>query len=127
MFNYMFQNQVKKRSITMGWAKYFEDDLEIMFERQYMMQEKEHESSFIITYSKSIIPISKNSNKNNQQTNHTQKQYENKYLICQDCGKRFLFSAKSQKYFKSKGWNEPIRCKECRDIKNIRFLMASSF
>ena len=109
----------------MGWAKYLEDDLEIMFERQYMMQTKEYESSVTITYSKNIIPISTNLNK--EQTNNIQKKYENKYLICQDCGKKFLFSTKSQKHFESKGWNEPKRCKECRDIKKIRFLMASSF
>lgn len=109
----------------MGWAKYFEDDLEIMFERQYMMQVKEYESSVIVTYSKNVKSISKNTNE--KQINNSPKKYENKYIVCQDCGEKFLFSEKSQKYFESKGWKEPRRCKTCRDFKNMRFLMASSF
>lgn len=41
--------------------------------------------------------------------------YEDKTLICKDCGKEFIFSAGEQEFYAEKGFqNEPIRCKECR-------------
>ena len=41
---------------------------------------------------------------------------EDKTLICQDCGKEFIFTAGEQQFYKEKGFdNEPKRCKECRD------------
>ena len=35
-------------------------------------------------------------------------------IKCVDCGKKFVFSANEQKFFKKQGWNAPIRCKNCR-------------
>ena len=44
--------------------------------------------------------------------------YEDKTLICKDCGKEFIFTAGEQEFYASKGFtNEPQRCKECRDIR----------
>lgn len=44
--------------------------------------------------------------------------YEDKTLICKDCGKEFIFTAGEQEFFAEKGFmNEPQRCKECRDAK----------
>ena len=41
--------------------------------------------------------------------------YEDKTLICKDCGKEFIFSAGEQEFYAEKGLqNEPQRCKECR-------------
>ena len=41
--------------------------------------------------------------------------YEDKTLICKDCGKEFLFSASEQEFYAEKGFeNEPQRCRECR-------------
>ena len=41
--------------------------------------------------------------------------YEDKTLICKDCGKEFIFSAGEQAFYAEKGFqNEPTRCKECR-------------
>lgn len=41
--------------------------------------------------------------------------YQDKYLVCKDCGSEFLFSASEQEYYASKGFqNEPGRCLECR-------------
>ena len=41
--------------------------------------------------------------------------YEDKTLICKDCGKEFIFSAGEQEFYAEKGFeNEPIRCKDCR-------------
>ena len=41
--------------------------------------------------------------------------YEDKTLICKDCGQEFIFSAGEQEFYAEKGFeNEPIRCKDCR-------------
>ena len=41
---------------------------------------------------------------------------EDKVLICQDCGKEFIFTVGEQEFYKEHGFeNEPKRCKECRD------------
>lgn len=42
--------------------------------------------------------------------------FEDKTLICQECGKEFVWTAGEQEFFAQKGFtNEPKRCKECRD------------
>ena len=44
--------------------------------------------------------------------------YENKTLVCNDCGKEFVFTAGEQEFYASRGFqNEPQRCKECRDAR----------
>ena len=44
--------------------------------------------------------------------------YEDKTLVCKDCGKEFIFTAGEQEFYAEKGFeNEPIRCKECRVAK----------
>ena len=44
--------------------------------------------------------------------------YEDKTLICKDCGAEFVFTAGEQEYYASKGFvNEPQRCKPCRDAR----------
>ena len=44
--------------------------------------------------------------------------FEDKDLVCQDCGKTFVFTAKEQEFYAEKGFqNEPKRCKECRAAK----------
>ena len=41
--------------------------------------------------------------------------YEDKTLVCKDCGKEFIFSAGEQAFYADKGFqNEPTRCKDCR-------------
>ena len=41
--------------------------------------------------------------------------YQDKTLVCRDCGQEFIFSAGEQEFFASKGLqNEPGRCQSCR-------------
>ena len=41
--------------------------------------------------------------------------YEDKTLVCKDCGNEFVFTAGEQELYAEKGFqNEPQRCKECR-------------
>ena len=44
--------------------------------------------------------------------------YEDKTLICKECGKEFVFTAGEQEFYAEKGFqNEPQRCKESRDAR----------
>lgn len=44
--------------------------------------------------------------------------YEDKTLICKDCGNEFLFTVGEQEFYAEKGFqNEPARCKECRNAR----------
>ena len=42
--------------------------------------------------------------------------FEDKVLICRDCGREFTFTAGEQEFYAEKGFqNEPVRCRECRN------------
>jgi len=38
-------------------------------------------------------------------------------LTCNDCNEDFIFTAGEQDFFEEKGFDEPKRCKDCRDRK----------
>ncbi|MCM1370287.1 MAG: zinc-ribbon domain-containing protein [Clostridium sp.] len=40
---------------------------------------------------------------------------EDKKIVCSDCGNEFTFTVGEQEFYKEKGFNDPQRCKECRD------------
>ncbi len=41
--------------------------------------------------------------------------YQDKTLVCRDCGSEFTFTAGEQEFYAAKGFeNEPTRCPECR-------------
>ena len=41
--------------------------------------------------------------------------FEDKVLVCQDCGQEFVFTVGEQEFYQEKGFeNEPKRCRECR-------------
>jgi hypothetical protein len=40
---------------------------------------------------------------------------EDKTIVCQACGKEFVFTVSEQEFYKEKGFdNEPTRCADCR-------------
>ena len=44
--------------------------------------------------------------------------YEDKTLVCKDCGNEFVFTAGEQEFYAARGFqNEPQRCKACRDAR----------
>lgn len=44
--------------------------------------------------------------------------YEDKTLVCKDCGAEFVFTAGEQEFYAERGFeNEPQRCKNCRDAR----------
>jgi len=41
--------------------------------------------------------------------------FNDKTLVCKDCGEEFVFSASEQEFYAEKGFtNEPGRCPQCR-------------
>lgn len=49
-------------------------------------------------------------------------EFTDKTIICKECGKEFVFSAKEQEFYKQKGLeHEPKRCKDCRQKKKTLF------
>ena len=41
--------------------------------------------------------------------------YEDKILVCKECGNEFTFTAGEQEFYAERGFqNEPQRCKACR-------------
>lgn len=46
--------------------------------------------------------------------------YEDKTLVCKDCGNEFVFTAGEQQFYAEKGFvNEPQRCKDCRNARKV--------
>ena len=42
--------------------------------------------------------------------------YQDKTLVCKECGGEFIFTAGEQEFYAERGFqNEPQRCKGCRD------------
>jgi len=42
--------------------------------------------------------------------------FEDKQLVCQDCGDAFVFTVDQQQFYADKGWDkDPRRCKPCAD------------
>ena len=44
--------------------------------------------------------------------------YEDKTLVCKECGKEFVFTAGEQEFYAERGFQkEPQRCTACRDAR----------
>lgn len=40
-----------------------------------------------------------------------------KVITCKDCGTKFTFASYEQAFYAEKGFNEPVRCKSCREAR----------
>ncbi len=41
--------------------------------------------------------------------------FEDRILVCRDCGNEFVFTAGEQEFYAQKGFlNDPVRCPACR-------------
>lgn len=54
--------------------------------------------------------------------------FQDKIIVCKDCGQQFTFTAKDQEFFAEKGFNnEPQRCRPCRDARKGNSNQRGSF
>ncbi len=110
----------------MGWAKFFEDNMEIAQDRLYM---KYHSCIETNTASSgdskiTIIPQIVVQILPTAATVETERQ--DRQLVCKDCGEKFVFNVKAQEYYAQQGWSHPKRCRGCREIKKLRRLIYSA-
>ncbi len=110
----------------MGWAKYAEDNFEIMQERISMRQNCIVETEIKVVC-KTPVPLLPQIVIQFNKESTMEEKHEDIYIVCKDCGRKFTFSVGAQRHYESKGWNHPKRCKSCRDFRNARFLMCSSY
>ena len=46
--------------------------------------------------------------------------FQDRTLVCKECGNEFVFTAGEQEFYESKGFtNEPQRCKSCRNARKM--------
>ena len=54
--------------------------------------------------------------------------FQDKTLVCVDCGSAFTFTAQEQEFYQSKGYvNEPKRCPDCREARKSQRNGSSGF
>jgi CxxC-x17-CxxC domain-containing protein len=47
--------------------------------------------------------------------------FEDKTIVCEDCGTQFVHSAEDQERYAQRGYtNDPKRCRECREKRKAR-------
>ena len=47
--------------------------------------------------------------------------YTDKTIVCKDCGREFVFTARDQEFYAEKGFtNEPQRCRDCRNARKAQ-------
>ena len=95
----------------MGWAKYCEDNIEIMLERQILRVERQTETKIIVDFHTAVRPAANSVVEEKPNAKETL-QYEDKYIYCKECGKKFLFSGKQQNRNISKNFTEFTRCRK---------------
>lgn len=108
----------------MGWAKYMEDNLEIINERLFQRaegRETYQSAQTTIKMTVCITPLAA------AEKEPVQAKREGKYIICKDCGRAFDFSVRDQLFYEKMGWNPPKRCKACREHCKIKRLMCPAY
>ena len=108
----------------MGWAKYMEDNLEIINERLSQMAEKRNTCPVAQTTIKMTVCITPLVVAEKKPVRAAR---EEKYIICKDCGRVFSFPVRDQLFYEKMGWNPPKRCKACREHCKIKRLMCPAY
>lgn len=47
---------------------------------------------------------------------------QDKELVCKECGEKFTLTVDDQEWYKSKGFQEPKRCKSCRALRRAKVI-----
>ena len=53
-------------------------------------------------------------------------EFEDRTLVCEDCGEEWVFSADEQQFFNERGYQTPKRCKPCRQKRKMSRTDSSS-
>lgn len=107
----------------MSFAKYFEDNMEIIEERFALRQHEnaptpiyrvtQEVGSKIYLVTTKVVEV-----KPEVPKKHKRKK---KKIVCCDCGETFLFTGGEQKYYEERKLSEPKRCPACRQKRKELF------
>lgn len=107
----------------MSFAKYFEDNMEIIEER-FALRQQESDSAPIYRATQEVgtkiylVTTRVVEVKPESQKKHKRKK---KKIVCCDCGETFLFTGGEQKYYEERKLSEPKRCSACRQKRKELF------
>ena len=105
----------------MGWAKFVEDNMEMLDDRFYRPINEERYQQEAIIQVCTILPVATFPIEVNVTVSCTKPSARpDRTLYCRDCGRAFRFSGKEQDFFETKGYRPPKRCKSCRELNKIR-------
>jgi len=67
------------------------------------------------------LPVREEPEQNIQKVRGFFNMFQDKVLVCRDCGEEFVFTAGEQEFYAEKGFeNEPKRCRVCRQNRQGR-------
>ncbi len=105
----------------MGWAKYSEDNSELLQDRLYLQGfSNESFSSVLCTGTQKEVHYYFPSKESSVGGEDGEPQYTDKTLICCECGKEFVYSKSFQMKVNKRGWAPPKRCKSCRNDRKTK-------
>lgn len=107
----------------MSFAKYFEDNMEIIEERFALRQQEndptpiyhttQEVGSKIYLVTTKVVEVKPEAPKKQKR--------KKKKIVCCDCGETFLFTGGEQKYYEKRKLSEPKRCPVCRQKRKELF------
>ena len=111
----------------MGWAKYYEDNLEEVYGRTETLQLYIKANWIEDVNHKCVFQTADMGESVEKETVITGKLYKDRNIVCRECGRSIEFSANTQRYYDNRRWKEPKWCKRCRERRTMRYLMRPSF
>ena len=106
----------------MGWAKYMEDDLEIIESRNA----NRYFEIYSMSYPSPVLKPTSKPEPLEQILDDLIAPFKDKIILCRDCGEKIPFPAEKQKAFSEKGWGPPKRCKRCKSKREIGYLLRAA-
>lgn len=124
----------------MGWAKYMEDNLDYFEEREDARQRYQQiyspdrdsdiwmPDNYLYTSPEKTVERECKPMETLFFSFLLEKNIDQKgNLICRDCGRVIPFPEEKRVAYAQKGWNPPKRCRNCKSLRETRFLMRRAY
>ncbi len=107
----------------MSFAKYFEDNMEIIEDRQRMREEDSiYHTGIVLTVNTTVPYLNLTTKVTVEKIVPPKKQKrKTKVISCVTCAKTFKFTGGEQKFYEEHKFCDPTHCPECRAIKKQIF------
>lgn len=117
-----------KNKVSREIDEFIKEIEEIIADKEKEINNKDNQDiSVEEKYKEEVIDISKEDIRSQYRTNNKSDKIgeginmEDKKIVCKDCNKEFIFVVGEQMFYQERGFNDPVRCKECRESKKERF------